>query len=1148
VRLHSFPGRNLHFHWRANLAVALGAAAGTAALTGALLVGDSMRISLREAALGRLGRVEQALVANRYFREALADELDAEPELAGRFDTPCPLILLRGGVTHAESRARVEHVNVLGVDARFWGLEGARQPDSRPTIAGRSVVLNERLADELGAQPGDDVLLRVGRPAAISTETLLGRRDQTTLTLRLTVQAVIPAEGLGAFTLRPRQLLPRNVYAPLSTLQRALGQPGRVNALLLAPTPDADGAATNDARAPQRGLRDCVRLEDLGLELRADETHNYIALESERLLIEPPVEQAALAATQRIGASSAGVLTYLANKIALESGGQTGSEHAVPYSTVAALAPKMSAVSPLVLTDGTTAGPLRQGEILLNEWAAEDLAARPGDRIRLSYYSVGPFGRLDTCAATFVLRGIVRLAGTAADPGFAPEYPGVTDADSVADWDPPFPIDFSKIRDKDEAYWERYRATPKAFISLADGQRLWAEQSERFGHITSLRLASAKDSDLATLTPAFRRELLSQLDIARVGLRFEPVREQALAASAGTTDFGSLFIGFSFFLIVSAALLVALLFRLGVERRASQIGTLLATGFTPRTVAGLLLAEGVVVAGIGAGAGLATALGYAWLMLVGLRTWWSAAVNAPFLRLEVTALSLVIGYGASVAIALLAILWSLRGLTRLPPRMLLAGGVQAARPAFTPRTGRLATGVTVTGFVVAFALIALATTTNAVSQTAAFFGSGTATLVACLAIFTRWLKSEQHGVICRGGGRAWLRLGIRNTPRHRGRSILTAALVAAATFVIVALQALRLEAETGEAGRESGTGGFTLLAESAIPLPFDLNTTDGRRALNITPAADDALKGITVMPFRLRTGDETSCLNLYRPQNPRIVGASDAMIARGGFRFGATLAETEQQRANPWTLLRRTFPDGAIPAIGDESAVLWQLHLGLGKDLVITDQRGRDVRLRLVALLKGSVLQGELVIAETRFAQLFPSISGHSFFLIETPAETTRTVEQTLERELTDFGFDAATTAGRLAELFAVQNTYLSTFQTVGGLGLILGTLGLAAVLLRNVWERRGELALMRAVGFSRVALGWVVLAENGFLVLVGLLAGVVPALVAVAPHLAARPESLPLASLALTVGAVFVVGMLAALTVLIPALRAPLLPALRAE
>ena len=106
---------------------------------------------------------------------------------------------------------------------------------------------------------------------------------------------------------------------------------------------------------------------------------------------------------------------------------------------------------------------------------------------------------------------------------------------------------------------------------------------------------------------------------------------------------------------------------------------------------------------------------------------------------------------------------------------------------------------------------------------------------------------------------------------------------------------------------------------------------------------------------------------------------------------------------------------------------------------VVADERGRAVTLRFVALLSGSVLQDELIVAESRFARMFPSIDGHAFFLIETPPEESEKMERLLERELSSFAFDAATTQARLADYLAVQNTYLSTFQSLGGFGLLLG-------------------------------------------------------------------------------------------------------------
>ncbi len=1135
--------RSLTHYWRSHAAVLLGVVVGTAVLTGALVVGDSMRGSLRAAALQHLGGVDHAVRGTGFFRAELADELAASPEFAGSFAPPRPVILERGSATHADSHATVHNVSILGVDARYWEPGGSSPKPLAPQST-RTVVLNQPLADELHAQPGDEILLRLGKAAAISPELLLGRRDDTTLTLRLTVDRVVPAAGRGAFAVDPRQTVPRNAFVPLETLQRALGQRGRVNTLLISahdPT-EQDAAGAGLPGFVQRA----AALSDLGLRLRTSEELGYVALESAAFVLAPPVESAGRAAAATVGAEAVGVLAYLANEIAVE----TRPEAVIPYSTVAAIGVSPALFTAFQLGDCGSPTELVPGEILLNEWAAHDVTARIGDVIQLTYYSSGGFGQLNTSSASFRLRAIVRLTGAAADPGFAPEYPGVTDATHLADWDPPFPIDLKLIRDKDEAYWDEHRATPKAFVSLADGIRLWADQPQRFGRITSLRVYAAEGQSLAATRDAFARELRQKLDVSQLGLRVDPLRERALAGATGSTDFAGLFIGFSFFLIVAAALLVALLFRLGVERRSREVGLLLATGFRPRQVAGLFMREALVITVLGTLGGLLAARAYAWLMLAGLRSWWAEAVNAPFLHLHATPGSYVIGFVASVLIALVSIGWSLRGLARVSPRLLLAGVTESPPRTRTERSHQSTVSLVVALLLAALALAALALSllTDWLPQTSGFFVGGTALLLAALTGLHSWLRRDPHVSAHLTGPAALLRLGVRNARRHRGRSLLTAGLIAVATFNITALQALRLKTDTDVHTRDSGTGGFTLMAETAVPLPYDLNTAAGRGALGLSAESEPLLAGASFIPCRLRPGDETSCLNLYRPTEPRLLGAGVALITRGGFTFSAMMDHIGADEANPWTALHAALPEGVIPAIADEAAALWQLHLRLGDDLTITDERGADVRLRLVAFLKGSILQGEVMIAESHFVRLFPSISGHSFYLIDTPAERAAECEQTLERELTDFGLAVTPTSQRLTDLYAVQNTYLSTFQTLGGLGVLLGTVGLMAVLLRNVWERRGELALMRTLGFSRRALGGLVLVENAFLVGTGLLAGLVCAAVVVAPHVVQRALPVPWGSLLAMFGGIFVVGLLAGAAALIPTLRAPLLPALRSE
>ncbi len=121
----------------------------------------------------------------------------------------------------------------------------------------------------------------------------------------------------------------------------------------------------------------------------------------------------------------------------------------------------------------------------------------------------------------------------------------------------------------------------------------------------------------------------------------------------------------------------------------------------------------------------------------------------------------------------------------------------------------------------------------------------------------------------------------------------------------------------------------------------------------------------------------------------------------------------------------------------------------------------------------------------------------------------------TLESTLAEEGFDVVDAREQLAQFLAVQNTYLSTFQSLGALGLLLGTIGLAVVQLRSVLERRGELALMRAGGFGRGRLTWMVIWENAVLLVGGLVVGCVAAAVALIPQWAPHGASVPWAVLA---------------------------------
>ena len=266
-----------------------------------------------------------------------------------------------------------------------------------------------------------------------------------------------------------------------------------------------------------------------------------------------------------------------------------------------------------------------------------------------------------------------------------PTFPGMSDAPSLEDWDPPFPIDLSRIRPVDEQYWDDYRTTPKAFVAYEVGRDLWRS---RYGEMTSIRVPAVDADAAARERAALAARLRDSVDPLALGLTVRAVRAEGMSASRGATDFGQYFVYFSFFLVVSALLLVSLFFKLGIEQRAREVGLLRAVGYDTAAVRRLFLGEGCVLAGLGSALGLLGAVGYAWLIMTGLGTWWVDAVGTTALSLHVSATSLLAGAAGGMLAAVVCIWWTLRSLRRVSERSLLAGQVSLDDDGRPPATRR----------------------------------------------------------------------------------------------------------------------------------------------------------------------------------------------------------------------------------------------------------------------------------------------------------------------------------------------------------------------------------------------------------------------------------------------------------------------------
>jgi len=1163
---------SLRFYAATHVMVVLGVAVAVAVLAGALLVGASVRESLKQIALGRLGATDVIVTSPTFFRTALADALltrSTQPEqtpLGARVDayrvlrSAAPLVTFGGAVVHDESKQTAGKVMVYGIDerfGRFHGLEGFE-------VSGRDALISAALAQEVGAKAGDSLTLRVAKPTDIPLSTLQGRRETTGERIRVTVARVLDDAALGEFSLAPTQGAVLAIYVPIGRLQRDLGLGDRANTILLALN---DATDIDPARLITELLTPVAALDDLGLRVRTSPARqpqegvaSAITVVETRagLLTDDLVATLEdLAARDRRRVVPA--LTYVANAIRI-------GDREVPYSTVSAV--DLDGYNRLVGAVGpadsgnpeglpprvprvadANAAPVFSGHppIWLNQWAASDLQARIGDEVTLDYFLWSDADGMTTSSAKFTLVGITPMAGIGADPTLTPDYPGISDAADMTSWDPPFPVELKRIRPQDEDYWDQYRAAPKAIISLAEGQRLWGS---RYGSVSSLRLSGNQPIAAQNIPPA------------SAGFTARAVRGEALSAAQGTTDFGEYFLYFSFFLVVSALLLAYLFFAVGLEQRTREVGLLATVGFAPAAIRAAFVREGAVLAGLGTVLGIGAAIGYAALIMYGLRTWWVGAVGTTRLTLHIAPQWLAIGAIGALAAGVLAIWLGVRQMSRRSARSLLTGDAGAGPPsrpqAATARSRRSSRGIGASGggsgraggVAVGFALLGLAliiaSASGALNPTAGFFGAGGSWLVAGLTGASAWLRRRRPSRPITRGLSGMAQLGFRHTAVRPSRSVLSLALIAFACFVLVSVGAFRKEpASSGD--KASGTGGFTLMAESVAPLMHDPNTADGRSGLAFE-RDDEILAGAKVTRFRLRPGDETSCLTLYRPTNPRIIAPGPGFTGDARFTFAASMAATPEERANPWTLLGRTFDDGAIATVADQTTLMYVLHLGIGDDFEFTPEGQPPVRLRIVGALADSVLQSELIVGEADFVRLFPRHEGYRLWMVETDPANAAAVTSHLEDRLSDYGLDVTSTVDRWASYHQVENTYLATFQALGSLGLLLGTVGLGAVLARNVLERRRDIGLLRAVGYTSANIRGMVLSEGLASVVTGALLGALCAIVAVWPAVQERAQAVPIGSLALLLGTVVATGMVSSLFAVRLASATPVVTAIKGE
>lgn len=1031
--------RSFKYFLKRDLVIAAGIAVAIAALTGSLLVGNSVKRNLEHSSLARLGNIQYTAVSKGFFLETLADRLRAEQNKENKGRSVEAVLVLPALVKKSTSETLVPDAVLTGVKESYWAdsLKTVVLPDKR------DAVLNEVLARDLKVHEGDYLVVKIAETGFAPGDSLFGGKnlEDTRRSFPVIVRTIVKNIPPADFSLKNEAVKPRNIFVRLDYLQEQIKKPGKVNCLLF----------FWDGLSPEESLRRSLEIEDLGLRIVLNK--GYFVLESDNMVLPGAAVEAAEKAAKANWLSSEQTSVYLLNSI----------NGKAPYSIVFGSSRLFSGKSGA----GQPASALEP--IILSSWAAEDTGVAVGDTVKTEYFSSGKNGEYELKTKQFLVINIEPQDAMAAN-AVVPKFEGMTDAGNMAGWKTPFPVELKKIRQKDELFWNSYRTAPKALIKFETAKKFW---QPAYSGVTSIKILAPEKSDLS----GFKKSFLKYFDYKDAGIRLTFVRAEALQAAQGSTDYSMLFISLSFIIVLSSLWLASYLFRIMLEARTAEAGLLRALGFPYRSLLKLYLAEGLLILVLGALLSLPVSYFYAKQMLLFLKPLLGEGTE---FKLYFECRPVITGLLFGGLLSLFSIYWGIR----------------------------------------------------------VFKGGSVRGLLFGRAFYSGSVKKIKAGEIS-----SLFSFGVRSIFYSKKRSLLTAGLFASAAFIIITVAVNRprgFDFDTFE--KKSGSGGFNLLARSKLALFNDLNNKAGRKSSGFLSYDSTVWDGVTFLGCKLSSsGDDVSCLNVNKPVMPRILGLPLTLVKKNGSNFSSG-------KKIDWAVLNQELPGGRIPAAADANSAQWILHKKSGDNISVYSAGGAPVELNFAVSLSRSIFAEALVISEENFSRIFGSDTGYNYFLVGTSKEKEEEVALLLRQELGRTGYTVTRTSELLAAFANVQNTYLYTFQILGGLGFLLGTFGIVAVLLQNVYERKQQFALLTALGFKKKTLVFLVAIENALLLLTGLFAGSLLSVLVSLPYILKTGNNLNFTLPLLTLSGMLLIGLVSCALAAYYALKGNLLLALRNE
>jgi putative ABC transport system permease protein len=1025
--------RSLFFYRKETIYQVLIVSILAAIICGSLLTGHSVRRSLEKNLSQKLGNADIVISSGlRYFDASLSARFAEKSGLK-----TVPVIETDGYCQNFNTGATAPDIKIYGTDESFFSFHGSLVSE----IKKGSALINESLSRKLGLKTGDELILRFSSIDPLPSNAPFAPSEGTAGSKVLRVAGIIAGNEAGNFSLGTNQNIPLNIFVTLEDLNSGEFTRIKSNRLLIHNTPDKNNPDL------AKTLRETITPSDIGLSVRLSSKTGEPELISDRIFIDSAITEQVI----RLIPSSSPVITYLANTFRVRT-------RETPYSFITAL--------PSAMYSG-----IEDDEIVINRWLADDLEAKPGDTLYLQWFDPSGGKTLREKSWSFIIKAIEEDNSKYSDPSLMPDFPGISGRSACSDWDAGVQLNMSRIRKKDEDYWNRYKGTPKAFINYETGKRLWGNN---FGPATAIRFHAEMD------TSRIINLLSGQFDPSATGFTISDLNDKNRKAASSGVDFGMLFISLSFFIILSCIILLFMALSLFLDSRKDEIRIYYALGFRNRRISALIFYEAFFISVLGAFAG--AFLGYLVniLIIIALNGVWTGAVQTDTLSPGFGLISLLAGFITTLLISGI--------LTGIKLKSFLKGLAIGSSTIIKHRTqGKRSVALLLT-LAISLVILALSAILRSYATVLAFSG-GSLLFISMVLAINRFFTSDRGMTI------DYSRLYYSFYP---SKAVTPVIFLAAGIFAVIITSANRQVVSEKMMMPQGGTGGFLLWAESAIPVDHDLNSDEGRREFGFD---DDGIKEISFIQAKRLRGDDASCLNITHVTSPPILGLEPTpFITKGSFSFASKLKK--EKGINPWSLLNENSGNNIIYGIADQTVLQWGLKVKPGDTLKYRAENGQPLNIVICAGLKSSVFQGYLLTGKENFDKYFPSVAGNSVFLVDGNRASSDLYRNTIEERLAGYGVSIEPMLDKLASFFEVTNTYLKVFVLLGAFGMILGAAGLGFILMRNFSSRKREFALMMASGYSERRIRRLLLKDHLIILSWGLLTGSVSAVCATWPSM----------------------------------------------